>query len=348
MSSPRRRPPAPAARCWARRDRLEAQFLLCNGDSLFDANLARLLADALADPPEVLGRLWLRRTGDATRYGLVRMEGETVRAFAARPAPGAAGVVNAGVYVLARRILGELRPVCSLEHDILPALAGAGRLRGTVSAGWFIDIGVPADLARARVELAPRLRRRALFLDRDGVLNVDHGHVGTRDRFEWIPGALDTVRSASDAGWHVFVVTNQSGVARGLYDEAAVRDLLAWMGDETRRAGGTIDDARFCPFHPEAALPAYRRASDWRKPAPGMILDLLRAWELDPASCVLVGDKASDLAAAEAARVTGHRFDGGDVAAFVSPLLSGFSSASPREFRLRAGRGRTTPDHLLG
>jgi D-glycero-D-manno-heptose 1,7-bisphosphate phosphatase len=163
--------------------------------------------------------------------------------------------------------------------------------------------------------------RSALFLDRDGTINVDHGYVGTRERFEWIPGAREAVRLATAAGWLVFIVTNQSGVARGYYDEAAVVALHDWVIEEIRRAGGTIDDVRYCPMHPEATIAQYRGVSDWRKPAPGMILDLIRAWQLDPANCVMVGDQPSDMEAAAAAGIAGHLFPGGDLAQFVAPLL---------------------------
>jgi D-glycero-D-manno-heptose 1,7-bisphosphate phosphatase len=129
------------------------------------------------------------------------------------------------------------------------------------------------------------------------------------------------VRIATSRGWHVFVVTNQSGVARGLYDEEAVRALMAWVADELRAAGGTLDDWRFCPFHPEAALPRYRRASDWRKPGPGMLLDLIRAWEPDLARSVLVGDQDSDMEAAMSAGIRGVRFRGGSLAAVVERLV---------------------------
>jgi D-glycero-D-manno-heptose 1,7-bisphosphate phosphatase len=165
------------------------------------------------------------------------------------------------------------------------------------------------------------LHRKALFLDRDGVLNIDHGYVGSRDRFEWVDGALDAIRYATQAGWLVFIVTNQSGVARGLYSEDAVRDLLSWIAEEASAAGGKIDDVRFCPFHPDATVDTYRQAHPWRKPLPGMILDLIRAWNLDPKRAVMVGDQETDMQAAAAAGVVGHLFPGGNLLAFLRPIL---------------------------
>ena len=302
---------------------LDERFLLCNGDSIFACNLAELLADAARDAPEVQGRIVTRRVPDASRAGLVESVGDHITRFHERPPAGVTeGTINAGIYVFDRRILAELRPVCSLERDILPAMAARGVLRATEGLGYFIDIGVPADYARAQTELPAALRRPALFLDRDGVLNHDHGHVGTRDRFIWIDGAIEAVARATRAGRHVFIVTNQSGVARGFYDEAAVHELIGWMRGEILAAGGTIDDYRYCPFHPEAPLPAYRRVADCRKPAPGMINDLLARWQLDPAQCFLIGDQVTDLQAATAAGIASHHFSGGDLDAFLRPLLA--------------------------
>ena len=300
---------------------LRDQFLLCNGDSLFDTNLGALLAAAAADGPDVTGRMLLRRLPDASRSGVVTLEGDRVTSFLERPSPGTPGIINAGVYVFQRGLLEKLRPDCSLEAEIMPALAASGALRGTLAEGYFRDIGVPEDFDRAGDELRALRGRRALFLDRDGVINHDHGYVGGRDRFAWIDGALDTFRHAADAGWHVFIVTNQSGVARGLYTEADVAALMGWIADEARRHGGTVDDVRYCPFHPDASLPAYRAVSDWRKPAAGMLRDLIRAWDLDPARCVMIGDQRTDIAAAEAAGLPGYRFEGGNLLGFVRPIL---------------------------
>lgn len=305
---------------WHARNHLDERFLLCNGNSLFDCNLARLLSAGDAD---AAGRMLLRETSDVSRYGLVRLDRDIVTAFSQQAEAGKGGIINTGIYLFNRAVLHDLSPVCSLEADVLPRLAARGTLRGTVAAGYFRDIGIPDDYVLAQQEVPRLLRRRALFLDRDGVINVDHGYVGTRDRFEWMPGAHAAIRAATDAGWHVFVITNQSGVARGLYDEAAVSALHGWLTDEVRRAGGTIDDIRYCPFHPDGIVPAYSKASDWRKPAPGMLLDLVRCWELDRARCLLIGDQDSDVAAAAAAGISALRFSGGNLLEFIRPILGG-------------------------
>jgi D,D-heptose 1,7-bisphosphate phosphatase len=202
----------------------------------------------------------------------------------------------------------------------LPQLAAKGALRGRVYDGFFLDIGVPDAYARAPELIERSVRRPALFLDRDGVLNVDKGHVGTVDRFEWIPGARESVKAANDAGSFVFVVTNQAGIAKGHYTEADMYALHEHMQQELRAIGAHVDAIRYCPMHPDGLVPSFRGSSDWRKPAPGMILDLLAKWPVNVDQSLLVGDKPSDLDAGRLAGVSSFLFEGGRVDHFVESL----------------------------
>ena len=306
---------------WHARDRLDETFFLFNGDSWFDLPLADLAA-ALPDDSSLVGALSLRRLPEAGRYGVVTLKGDRIDQFAAAaPRAGEPALVNAGVYLFRRALVDVLSAPCSLEQDVLPRLADAGRLIGHVAEGYFLDIGIPADYARAQTEIPARRRRPALFLDRDGVVNIDHGHVGSIDRFDWIEGAPEAIRLANRLGFYVFVVTNQAGIGRGLYSEADYFGLRRHIRDGLAVVGAHIDDERFCPFHPEATIEAYRQASDWRKPEPGMLLDLMTHWPVDRARSLMVGDRESDLAAAAAAGIPGFLFKGGDLAAFVGDLL---------------------------
>ncbi|MDP3173462.1 HAD family hydrolase [Phenylobacterium sp.] len=165
---------------------------------------------------------------------------------------------------------------------------------------------------------ADPLLRPALFLDRDGVLNVDHGYVHRWEDFRWIPGAKEVIGAFNRAGWLVFVVTNQSGIGRGYYTEDAMLALHARMIEDLAASGGRIDAVYYCAQHPEATVEAYRHPDPPdRKPNPGMILRALAEWPVDRERSVMVGDKPADLEAALRAGLRGLLFPGGDLAKFL-------------------------------
>lgn len=144
---------------------------------------------------------------------------------------------------------------------------------------------------------------RALFLDRDGVINHDHGYLHQKEDFQFLEGIFDLCQLAHAHGLQIHVVTNQSGIGRGYYTEDDFHALSAWMTQQFAAQGIPIAGVHFCPHHPRHGQGIYRQDSPRRKPAPGMILDAAREHGLDVARSVMVGDKATDMQAAQAAGV---------------------------------------------
>lgn len=145
--------------------------------------------------------------------------------------------------------------------------------------------------------------RPALFLDRDGVINVDHAYVHRQQDFEFIDGIFELARHAHGAGYRLFVVTNQAGIARGYYGEDDFHRLTAWMCACFEAEGAPIDKVYYCPYHAEHGIGRYKLDSPLRKPRPGMILQAAEEFGVDLARSLLVGDMATDIQAGQAAGV---------------------------------------------
>ena len=141
-------------------------------------------------------------------------------------------------------------------------------------------------------------RRSSDLFDRDGTLNADAGYVYRPQDLVFLPGAIAAVKRVNDLGRYAFLVTNQSGVARGYYTEVDVQAFHALMQRRLRAAGAHLDDIRYCPDHPDGTVAAYARNSDWRKPQPGMLLDLMRHWPVAVEQSLVVGNDERDMEAA--------------------------------------------------
>ncbi len=147
------------------------------------------------------------------------------------------------------------------------------------------------------------MKRPALFLDRDGVINVDHGYVHKPEEFEFIDGIFEVVASANQAGYLVVVVTNQAGIGRGYYSESQFHALTEWMKDRFAERNGKIDGVYFSPYHPEYGVGQYRRETDCGMPGPGLLLKAERDLDLDMERSIFIGDKPTDMEAGRAAGV---------------------------------------------
>ena len=153
--------------------------------------------------------------------------------------------------------------------------------------------------------------KKTLFLDRDGVINRDDGYTYRPEDFHFIDGVFEACRRFLDLGYHIVIVTNQSGIGRGYYSEAQFHRLNQWMLAQFAEQRVSILDVFFCPHHPTAALASYKRVCDCRKPAPGMFLQAAQKHDIDLVASVMVGDNLSDMEAASRAGIT-RRFLVGD------------------------------------
>ena len=144
---------------------------------------------------------------------------------------------------------------------------------------------------------------RAVFLDRDGVINKDTGYVHLVDDFEYIDGVFDACLALKKMGYLLVVVTNQSGIARGMYSEDDFHSLTEWMDWNFADKGVDLDGIYYCPHHPEKGIGEYKQDCDCRKPKPGMLLDAAKFLKIDLANSIMVGDKADDMRAAKAAGI---------------------------------------------
>ena len=191
----------------------------------------------------------------------------------------------------------------------------------------------------------PRQSRPALLLDRDGVINVDRGFVSRREDFEWQPGIFAVARTATRLGMAPVVVTNQSGIGRGLYTQDDFQTLTAFMLERFAAEGAPILAVYHCPFHPDAVEQRYRAPDhDWRKPRPGMILQARDDLDLDLARSVLIGDRVVDLQAGAAAGVETLVLVGAaEVAAVGLPPFQRFADlAMVPDFLVRLVESRAT------
>lgn len=267
--------------------------LVVNGDSYCDLDLGNFVAFARTRPDTPA--LVATAVADTGRYGALQLDADRrVQSFGEKAGRGP-GWINAGIYWLPARVLALLPPgrSCSLEREVLPELLPGG-LRAFCTEAAFLDIGVPSAYAAAPAFFADCARRRRrprgglLVVDRDGTLIDERHYLSDPAGVELLPGVVDGLRAFAARGYRLAIVTNQSGIGRGYFDEAA----LAAVHDELRRqllaVGITIDGIWHCPHRPDEACAC-------RKPEPQLLATAMQQLGYGPEHCLVVGDKACDI-----------------------------------------------------
>lgn len=261
---------------------------IINGDTLFKVDfkaMQKLNTLAIA----------CKKMCNFDRYGEVITSNGIITNFMEKR-PVTSGYINGGIYYLPKNVFQsyDLPTKFSLEKDFFEKYMAKLNIKAYFSEAYFIDIGIPEDYAKIKTDLA---KKKALFLDRDGVINVDYGHVHKKEDFHFVPGIFEFCKKYLAKGYIIVVVTNQAGIAKGLYSKNAFLELNSYMLDEFNKAGIKIANVYYCPHKPEDNC-------ECRKPKPGLFKKAISDLNIAPELSIAIGDKISDLEAAHAAGIS--------------------------------------------
>lgn len=279
---------------------LDKEFLLANGDSFFDINLLDLAT--LRSDADWIAKIALRQVSDTSRYGKIYVEGTRIAKIAERGGSGP-GMINGGIYVARRSILDWIVKLpCSIEADVFPKLVAAGRLIGREYGGFFIDIGIDEDFARAQAEMPRRTCRPAAFLSLDSVLNRDRD--SSTDKLRWRDGAVEAIKDLNDRGYFTFVFEGSRSV-----DTAGLPAMQRRMACELAQRGAHIE-----AFY-------YRQLTsrhESRESELSLISPAFDRWPIERSRSFLVSETVLDIVQAQAANVKGSLCEPGNLSQAVA------------------------------
>lgn len=212
--------------------------------------------------------------------------------------------INSGIYVFDKSIFKLFKKkVISLENDILYNLIKKNKIIGFKSQDFFIDIGTPKDFLKASKLLKKEYYKPAIFLDRDNTLNYDNGYTYQIEKFKFKNHIIKLLKKVKN-NYHIFIITNQAGIAHGKFKEEDFFKLHKFIKKELyKKYHIFIDDVKYCPFHPEAKIIKYRKNSKFRKPGNLMIESLFKYWLIDRKKSFVIGDSLKDMLAARKSKI---------------------------------------------
>ncbi len=271
------------------------EALVLNGDTYVSVDYERFIEFSKDEKFAMV----LKQVPNANRYGKCVVQDDRVVAFEEKNnEESCSGLINAGIYKIKRELFKNiLTKKFSFEQDYLQSEVSNIKPKFMLADDYFIDIGIPEDYKKACKELKHVIygepKNKALFLDRDGVINVDIGHLHRVEDCVFCDGIFELVRKYYDDGYKIIIVTNQAGIGKGFYTEEDYFILRNFIHRKFYEENCPITAEYFCPYHPDGNG-KYKRISFYRKPNPGMILKAQKEHNIDLNLSILIGDKNSD------------------------------------------------------
>lgn len=289
---------------------IDDDFLVLNSDVFFDADISRFIA--FFSEKNALCALWTHPgKHPADSEIVISREDGAVTGWSERGGSRYAvkNLVNAGIYAFSRDIFNFIKSseTADLDADIVAGLINTGRVFAYRSTEYVCDTGTPERFFAVendmKLSIPQKMRhgvkKRAVFLDRDGCLNVYKGDICSPEQLELTKGAAQAVAKLNSLGYLTVLITNQPGIAKGYFDVEMLERIHGRLEMLLGEGGAYLDDIYYCPHHPEKGFPGerpeYKIICDCRKPAPGMILRAAEKYNIDLENSYMVGDSRGDV-----------------------------------------------------
>ncbi len=291
---------------------LKKNFFLCNGDTYFDFNLQDL---PLNTKKKSLIKLAVAKiNNNNSRFSSIQINKGKVINFTVEKKK--TKLINSGYYFVKKKLLSKIkRKNCSLEEDIFPKLINEKKIEAklyTQKFNKFIDIGVPRDLANSTKFISEINNKKAIFLDRDGVINKDFGYVHTKNKILWRKNIFKFLNILKNKNFLIFVITNQSGIGRGYYSEKDLKILHDWMNSVFLKNGSYIDKFYYSPYYQFSKFNKFRKNQDCRKPNIGLFKLAKKEFNFIFKKSYMIGDSVSDKEFARNCKLRGFKINFSD------------------------------------
>lgn len=284
---------------------LNRSFFVVNGDTYFDINI-RDLESSTNNLKASIG-VAITKSSDHVGYKSYKINSKN-EVIAFKETKNSSKLVCGGVYFLKKKVFNNFKnfQVLDLDKNIIQKNLIKKNIIAKKYNSDFIDIGSINSLRKSKSFLRKKNYRPCFFLDRDGVINEEKNYVFKKKDFIWRKNIFKTLKLLNDKGFQIFVVTNQAGIAKGLYTEKQFFELTEWMLSELNKRGCYIDQVYHCPFHPQAKVKRFKKKTKLRKPGNGMILKALKDWNIIKTKSFLIGDSVTDIVAGEKTGISSH------------------------------------------
>tara|TARA_B100001121_G_scaffold122492_1_gene107371 strand:- start:110 stop:1294 length:1185 start_codon:yes stop_codon:yes gene_type:complete len=272
------------------KNKINNDFIVINGDTFFDIDLSRVIDLKLNKNEIFLSLVKNHNYKSNKKLTFLKLNSNNQISYNKNSI-----LINGGIYKFNKFFLKQIiRKNYSLENDIVPKLIDKKKVKGIVFDNFFIDIGTPKNLKSAKKSLIHYLTKPALFLDRDNTIIHDKGYVYKINELKIKKNFLNVLKNINQTHIYIFIVTNQSGIGRGIFTEKQFINFQKVLKKKLCSLKIFIDDVQFCPFHEEAKLEIYRKKTNLRKPGNGMLLNLFQDWPLTKEKSIMIGDQISD------------------------------------------------------